>query len=122
MVMMVGPGVGDRRNPLAAPDSFSHPIHDRFHAVTVQHRSKECRCFTPEFGSVVFHNGEVCSYEWREIYLVHYEQLRAGNTGPAFTRDLIPTSNVHDVDGGVYELRTEGGGQVVAPTLYKEQI
>src|SRR6185436_9001446 len=58
----------------------------------------------------------------REVDLVDDEQVGAEDAGAALPRDLLALRHVDDVDGGVHQLRTEGGGEVVPAALHEDQL
>src|SRR5262245_4783459 len=57
-----------------------------------------------------------------KVDLVDHEEIRTGHARTAFTRDLVASGDVDDIDGSVHELGAEAGRQIVAARLEKHDL
>src|SRR5262245_30391701 len=84
-------------------------------------REKEGLVTTHQPG-VAGHDVEAGTHVRGEIDLVDHEEIRTGHARTPFTRDLVASGDVDDVNRRVHQLGAEAGGQIVATGLEKDDL
>lgn len=61
-------------------------------------------------------------HQWGQIGLIDNQQVRFGYARSSFAGDFLTGCDVDDVERKVCQFGAEGGGQVVAATLHKDDV
>src|SRR4051812_39726785 len=107
--------------------SAQHPLvldeaHDRLQALAGLQVGEDEWTLMAHLLRVAVHHLKRRADHRREVDLVDDQQIALRDAGPAFARDLVARGDVDDIERQVGELRTEGGGEVVAAGLDQDQI
>lgn len=76
----------------------------------------------PHLPCISLHDTQVCTNKVCQISLVHDEQIALGDAWPSFSRNLVASADIDDIDDVVSKLATVICSQVVTARLDEQQF
>ena len=78
--------------------------------------------FAAHFSRISIHDVQRRPHHGGEIDFVNNQQVGTRNAGPTLARNFVARGDVDHVQGKIRELRTEGGGQIIAAAFHEDDI